>query len=227
MKKRSKVYLKKLELIDIKKSYTINDAINKVIDCATSKFDESIEVHIKLNVDSRQVEQQIRGTVILPYGTGKKLKILVFAKDIKASEAKKAGADIVGDEELITRIEKEKFLDYDIVVATPDMMSSVGKLGKILGPKGLMPNPKSGTITMDITRTVAELRLGKIEYRLDKNNIIHCIIGKKSFGEKKLIDNFDVLYNTILKSKPVVLKGQYIYSCFLASTMGPGIKINI
>jgi large subunit ribosomal protein L1 len=193
---------------------------------AKAKFDETVEVHIKLGVDSRHADQQVRGAVVLPHGTGKKVRVLVFAKGDKAKEAEQAGADFVGAEELVTKIQNENWFDYDVVVATPDMMGVVGRLGKVLGPKGLMPNPKAGTVSMDVAKAIADIKAGKIEYRLDKTNIIHCPIGKVSFGLDKLGDNFHTLLDAVVKAKPAAAKGQYLKSVVVTSTMGPGIKIN-
>lgn len=224
--KRGKAYQDSEKLIDKAKLYDSVDAMDLVVKTAKAKFDETVEVHLKLGVDSRHADQQVRGAVVLPHGTGKNVKVLVFAKGPKADEAKAAGADFVGAEELIPKIQNENWFDYDIIVATPDMMGVVGRLGKVLGPKGLMPSPKAGTVTMDVTKAVNEIKAGKIEYRLDKTNIIHCPIGKISFGKEKLSENFDTLLNAVVKAKPSSSKGQYIKSCVIASTMGPGIKIN-
>ena len=197
-----------------------------VVKASKAKFDETVEVHVRLGVDSRHADQQVRGAIVLPHGTGKVARVLVFAKGEKADEALAAGADFVGAEELIPRIQNENWFDYDVVVATPDMMGVVGRLGKVLGPKGLMPSPKAGTVTMDVTKAVNEIKSGKVEYRLDKTNIIHCPVGKVSFGKEKLCENFNTLLSAIIKAKPSAAKGQYIKSCVVASTMGPGIKIN-
>ena len=197
-----------------------------MISTAKAKFDETVELHVKLGVDSRHADQQVRGAIVLPHGTGKQVRVLVFAKGPKADEAAEAGAEFVGAEDMVARIQNENFFDYDVVIATPDMMGVVGRLGKILGPKGLMPNPKAGTVSMDVGKAVRESKAGKIEYRLDKTNIIHCPIGKVSFGPEKLADNFNALMGAIIKAKPAAAKGQYVRSCVVASTMGPGVKIN-
>ena len=196
-----------------------------VIQTAKAKFDETVECHFKLGVDSRHADQQVRGAVVLPHGTGREVRVLVFAKGDKAKDAEDAGADFVGAEDLVAKIQEEHWFDFDVVVATPDMMGLVGRLGKVLGPKGLMPNPKAGTVTMDVSRAVEELKAGKIEYRLDKTNIMHCPIGKVSFGPEKLAENYEALYDAVLKAKPPVAKGQYFRSITLASTMGPGVKV--
>lgn len=224
--KRGKKYQESAKLIEKLKLYETSEALDLVCKTAKAKFDETVEVHVKLGVDSRHADQQVRGAVVLPHGTGKNVRVLVFAKGDKAAEAEAAGADYVGGEELVPKIQKENWFEYDIVVATPDMMGIVGRLGKILGPKGLMPNPKAGTVTPDITRAIAEIKAGKIEYRLDKTNIIHCPIGKVSFGTEKLGENFSTLLGAIMKAKPSAAKGQYIRSCVVASTMGPGVKIS-
>lgn len=224
--KHGKKYQEKAKLVDRTVLYDVDEAIDLVQKSTVAKFDETVEVHIKLGVDSRYAEQQVRGAVILPHGTGKKIRTLVFAKGTKADEAEKAGADFVGGEEFIPKIQNENWFDYDVVVATPDMMGVVGRLGKVLGPKGLMPNPKAGTVTMDVAKAVQDIKAGKIEYRLDKSNIIHVVIGKVSFGSQKLKENFDVLMSAIIKAKPSAAKGQYLKSVAIASTMGPGIKIN-
>ena len=202
------------------------EALALVSEIATAKFDETVEAHIKLGVDSRHADQQVRGAIVLPHGTGKTKKVLVFAKGEKAKEAEAAGADFVGAEDLVQKIQKENWFDFDVVVATPDMMGVVGRLGRVLGPKGLMPNPKSGTVTFDVTKAVEEIKAGKVEYRLDKSNIIHVAIGKVSFGGEKLAENFNVLMNAIIKAKPSAAKGQYLRSISVTSTMGPGVKIN-
>ena len=202
------------------------DALNLVCQTAKAKFDETIEVHVRLGVDSRHADQQVRGAVVLPNGTGKTVRTLVFAKGDRAKAAEEAGADFVGAEDYVAKIQQENWFDFDIIIATPDMMGVIGRLGKILGPKGLMPNPKAGTVTMDVAKAVKEAKAGKIEYRLDKTNIIHCPIGKASFGAEKLAENFNTLLGAIIKAKPAATKGQYIKSCVIASTMGPGIKIN-
>ena len=224
--KRGKNYQDSVKLYDKLKLYDPNEALKLSVDTAKAKFDETVEVHIKLGVDSRHADQQVRGAVVLPHGTGKNVRVLVFAKDEKIDEATAAGADYVGGAELVSKITGENWFDYDVVVATPDMMGVVGRLGKVLGPKGLMPNPKAGTVTTDLTKAVNEIKAGKVEYRLDKTNIIHCPIGKVSFGADKLAENFNALMGAIVKAKPAAAKGQYIRSCTVASTMGPGIKIN-
>ncbi|HOA55784.1 MAG: 50S ribosomal protein L1 [Acetivibrionales bacterium] len=224
--KRGKKYIESAKLIDRTKLYDPAEALELVRQTAKAKFDETVEAHIKLGVDSRHADQQVRGAVVLPHGTGKTVKVLVFAKGDKAREAEEGGADFVGAEELVTKIQKENWFDFDVVVATPDMMGVVGRLGKILGPKGLMPNPKAGTVTMDVAKAVAEIKAGKIEYRLDKTNIIHCPIGKVSFDPDKLLDNFRTLLGAIIKAKPAAAKGQYLRSVVVSSTMGPGIKVN-
>lgn len=223
--KQSKRFIEASKLVDTTKVYEPQDAIKLVVDTATAKFDESVELHVKLGVDSRHADQQVRGVVVLPHGTGKTKKVLVIAKGVKADEATAAGADYVGGEEYINKIKNENWFDFDVCVTTPEMMGLVGRIGKILGPKGLMPNPKSGTVTMDVTKAVNEIKAGKVEYRLDKTNIIHVAIGKKSFGAEKLMDNFNTIYDAILKAKPSAAKGQYIKSVSVSSTMGPGIKI--
>lgn len=224
--KRGKKYLEKAKLVDRSVLYDVNEAFELIQKTKIAKFDESVEAHIKLGVDSRYAEQQVRGAVVLPHGTGKKIRILVFAKGQKATEAEQAGADFVGAEEFIPKIQNENWFDYDVVIATPDMMGIVGRLGKLLGPKGLMPNPKAGTVTMDVEKAVKEIKAGKIEYRLDKSNIIHVVIGKISFGTEKLKENFNTLINAIIKARPSAAKGQYLRSVAIASTMGPGIKLN-
>ena len=223
---RGKKYQESSKLIDRLKLYEPSEALELTQQTAKAKFDETIEVHVKLGVDSRHADQQVRGAVVLPHGTGKKVRVLVFAKGDKAKEAEQAGADFVGAEELVSKIQSENWFDYDVVVATPDMMGVVGRLGKVLGPKGLMPNPKAGTVSMDVARAIADIKAGKIEYRLDKTNIIHCPIGKASFGNEKLMDNFRTLLGAIVKAKPAAAKGQYLKSVVVTSTMGPGIKIN-
>ena len=224
--KKGKRYLEAEKLIDSSKDYSAKEAIETIEKFPKAKFDETVELHVKLGVDSKHAEQQVRGTVVLPNGTGKTLKVLVFAKGDKATEAEKAGADFVGAEELIPKIEKENWFDYDVIVATPDMMGVVGRLGKVLGPKGLMPNPKSGTVTMDVTKAISEIKSGKVEYRLDKTNIIHLGFGKVSFGTDKLLENYETIMNAIIKAKPAAAKGQYIKSVAVTTTMGPGIYIN-
>ena len=224
--KHGKKYLEAAKAVDRSIQYDPADAISTVKKLATAKFDETIEVHIKTGCDGRHADQQIRGAVVLPHGTGKQVRVLVFAKGAKADEAVAAGAEFVGAEELIPRIQNDGWFDYDVVVATPDMMGVVGRLGRGLGPKGLMPNPKAGTVTMDVTKAVKEIKAGKIEYRLDKTNIIHVPIGKASFTEEQLSDNFQTLIGAINKAKPATLKGQYLKSVTLAPTMGPGVKVN-
>ena len=224
--KHGKKYLEAAKAVDRGIQYDPADAISTVKKLATAKFDETIEVHIKTGCDGRHADQQIRGAVVLPHGTGKQVRVLVFAKGAKADEAVAAGAEFVGAEELIPRIQNDGWFDYDVVVATPDMMGVVGRLGRVLGPKGLMPNPKAGTVTMDVTKAVKEIKAGKIEYRLDKTNIIHVPIGKASFTEEQLSDNFQTLIGAINKAKPATLKGQYLKSVTLAPTMGPGVKVN-
>ncbi len=223
--KRGKKYLEAAKNIDRATQYDVAEAVSLVKKSAVAKFDETIEVHVRTGCDGRHAEQQIRGAVVLPHGTGKTVRVLVFAKGTKLDEAQAAGADFVGGEELIPKIQNEGWLDFDVVVATPDMMGVVGRLGKVLGPKGLMPNPKAGTVTMDVAKAINDIKAGKIEYRLDKSNIIHAPIGKASFTEEQIKDNFDALMGAILKAKPASLKGQYIKSCVLVSTMGPGVKI--
>ena len=224
--KRGKKYVEAAKQVDRTVLYDKDDAIALVKKCATAKFDETIEAHIRTGCDGRHADQQIRGAVVLPHGTGKKVRILVFAKDAKAEEAKAAGADYVGAEELIPKIQNENWFEFDVVVATPDMMGVVGRLGRVLGPKGLMPNPKAGTVTMDVTKAINEIKAGKIEYRLDKTNIIHVPVGKASFTEEQLADNFQTLIDAINKAKPAAVKGQYLRSVTLTSTMGPGVKLN-
>ncbi len=223
---RGKKYKESVELVDKTKLYDTNEAMKLVTQTAKAKFDETVEAHIKLGVDSRHADQQVRGAIVLPHGTGKSVKVLVFAKGPKAEEATAAGADYVGEMDLCDKIQKENWFDFDVVVATPDMMGVVGRLGKVLGPKGLMPSPKAGTVTMDVEKAVKEIKAGKIEYRLDKTNIIHCPIGKVSFGAEKLQENFDALIGAVVKAKPSAAKGQYLRSVVVASTMGPGIKVN-
>ena len=224
--KRGKKYVEAAKAIDRGTLYDVADAVSLVKKTAVAKFDETIEAHIRTGCDGRHADQQIRGAVVLPHGTGKKVRILVFAKDAKAEEAKAAGADFVGGEDLIPKIQNEGWLDFDVVVATPDMMGVVGRLGRVLGPKGLMPNPKAGTVTMDVTKAVQEIKAGKIEYRLDKTNIIHVPVGKASFTEEQLTDNFQTLIDAINKARPAAVKGQFLKSVTLTSTMGPGVKIN-
>ena len=223
--KHGKKYVEAAKLIDRSKVYEAEEAVALVKKSATAKFDETVELHIRTGCDSRHADQQIRGAVVLPAGTGKDVRVLVFAKGAKADEAAAAGADFVGGEELIPKIQKEGWLDFDVVVATPDMMSVVGRLGKVLGPKGLMPNPKAGTVTMDVTKAIADIKAGKVEYRLDKANIIHVTLGKVSFTEEQLMQNFNALVGAIEKAKPSSVKGQYLKSISIATTMGPGVKI--
>lgn len=225
--KRGKKYVEAAKKVDRTVQYDTADAISLVKSNATAKFDETIEVHIRTGCDGRHAEQQIRGAVVLPNGTGKTVKVLVFAKGDKINEAEAAGADYVGGEELIPKIQNEGWLDFDVVVATPDMMGVVGRLGKVLGPKGLMPNPKAGTVTMDVTKAVNDIKAGKIEYRLDKTNIVHVPVGKASFSEEALQENFNALMDAIVKAKPSALKGQYLRSITLTSTMGPGVKVSV
>lgn len=224
--KRGKKYLEKEKLVDKSMLYDTNDAVELVIKTSTAKFDETVEAHVRLGVDSRHADQQVRGAVVLPHGTGKKARVLVFAKGPKAEEAEKAGADYVGAEDMVSKIQNENWFEFDIIVATPDMMGLVGRIGRVLGPKGLMPNPKAGTVTMDVAKAIEDIKAGKIEYRLDKTNIIHVPIGKVSFGSEKLFDNFQTLINAVIKAKPSATKGQYLKSIVLSTTMGPGIKVN-
>ena len=224
--RKGKKYIERTKIVDRSKLYDTDEAFDTVVKTAKAKFDETVEVHVKLGVDSRHADQQVRGAIVLPNGTGKNVRVLVFAKGDKAQAALDAGAEFVGAEDLVQRIQKENFFDYDVVIASPDMMGLVGRLGRVLGPKGLMPNPKAGTVTMDVAKAVNEAKAGKIEYRLDKTNIIHCPIGKASFGAEKLAENFKTLMGAILKARPAASKGQYVRSCVVASTMGPGIKIN-
>lgn len=224
--KRGKKYLEKEKLVDKAMLYDTNEAVDLVVKTATAKFDETVEAHIRLGVDSRHADQQVRGAVVLPHGTGKKARVLVFAKGPKAEEAEKAGADFVGAEDLVAKIQNENWFEFDVIVATPDMMGLVGRIGRVLGPKGLMPNPKAGTVTMDVAKAVEEIKAGKIEYRLDKTNIIHVPVGKVSFGAEKLFDNFQTLMSAIIKAKPSSSKGQYLKSVVLSTTMGPGVKVN-
>ncbi|HIV67587.1 MAG TPA: 50S ribosomal protein L1 [Candidatus Butyricicoccus stercorigallinarum] len=226
MVRKGKKYIESAKLVDRSKLYDTEEALDTVIKTAKAKFDETVEIHVKLGVDSRHADQQVRGAIVLPNGTGKQVRVLVFAKGDKAQAAIDAGAEFVGAEDMVQRIQKENFFDYDVVIASPDMMGLVGRLGRVLGPKGLMPNPKAGTVTMDVAKAVQEAKAGKIEYRLDKTNIIHCPIGKVSFGTEKLAENFNTLMGAIIKAKPAAAKGQYIRSCVVASTMGPGVKVN-
>ena len=222
----SKRYAESVKLVEANKEYDIKEALDVIEKMPKTKFDQTVELHVKLGVDSKHADQQVRGTTVLPNGTGKTQRVLVFAKGPKADEALKAGADFVGAEELIPKIEKENWFDYDVIVATPDMMGVVGRLGKVLGPKGLMPNPKSGTVTMDVTKAIKEIKSGKVEYRLDKTNIIHLGFGKVSFGAEKLAENYDAIMGAIIKAKPAAAKGQYIRSVSVSTTMGPGLYIN-
>ncbi len=223
---RGKKYQDSAKQIEKNTLYDTADAMALVVKTASAKFDETVELHVKLGVDSRHADQQVRGAVVLPHGTGKTRRVLVFAKNAKADEARAAGADYVGDMDLVEKIQKENWFDFDVVVATPDMMGVVGRLGKLLGPKGLMPSPKAGTVTPNVTQAVNEIKAGKVEYRLDKTNIIHCPIGKVSFGPEKLSENFNTIMGAIIKAKPAAAKGQYIRSCTVASTMGPGVRVN-
>lgn len=224
--KHGKRYDDSLKMVDKSKLYDSNEALELCTKTKAAKFDETVEVHVRLGVDSRHADQQVRGAVVLPNGTGKNVRVLAFAKGDNVKAAEEAGADYVGGEELVAKIQNEGFLDFDVVIASPDMMGIVGRLGKVLGPRGLMPNPKAGTVSPDVGRAVTEAKAGKIEYRLDKTNIIHCPIGKVSFGAEKLQENFDTLLGAIVKAKPAAAKGQYIKSCVVATTMGPGVKIN-
>ena len=223
---KGKKYKDSVKLLEKSKLYDPAEALDLVCQTSKAKFDETIEIHVRLGVDSRHADQQVRGAIVLPNGTGKTARVLVFAKGDRADQAKAAGADYVGDVDLVEKITKENWFEFDVVIATPDMMGTIGRLGRVLGPKGLMPNPKAGTVTMDVAKAVNEAKAGKIEYRLDKTNIIHCPIGKASFGKEKLEENFNTLIGAIIKAKPAAAKGQYIKSCVIASTMGPGIKIN-
>jgi len=224
--KRGKKYREKAALIDRAMLYDTQDAIDLVQKTSLAKFDETVEIHLRLGVDSRHADQQVRGTVVLPHGTGKTQRILVFAKGDKAKEAEEAGADFVGADELVPKIQNDNWFEYDVIIATPDMMGVVGRLGRVLGPKGLMPNPKSGTVTMDIKKAVDDIKAGKVEYRLDRTNILHCSIGKISFGTEKLLENFETLVSAVIKAKPSASKGTYLKSVSISSTMGPGIKVN-
>ena len=224
--KRGKRYQESAKLVEAGKVYEANEALEVIDKMPKTKFDQTVELHVKLGVDSKHADQQVRGTVVLPHGTGKTQRVLVFAKGDKAKEAEEAGADFVGAEELVPKIEKENWFDYDVIVATPDMMGVIGRLGKVLGPKGLMPNPKSGTVTMDVKKAIAEIKSGKVEYRLDKTNIIHLGFGKVSFGPEKLLENYNTIIDAIIKAKPAAAKGQYIKSVSISTTMGPGLYIN-
>ena len=223
---RGKKYQESAKLIDKSAQYEAAEGMDLICKTAKAKFDETVELHVKLGVDSRHADQQVRGAIVLPHGTGKTVRVLVFAKADKADAAREAGADYVGDMDLVEKIQKENWFDFDVVIASPDMMGVVGRLGKVLGPKGLMPSPKAGTVTPDVAKAVQESKAGKIEYRLDKTNIIHCPIGKVSFGAEKLTENFTALMGAIIKAKPAAAKGQYVKSCVVASTMGPGVKVN-
>ena len=223
---KGKKYVDSQKLIDKSKIYDPAEALELVCQTSKAKFDETIEVHFRMGLDGRHADQQIRGAVVLPNGTGKTVRVLVFAKGDRANEAREAGADYVGDVDLVEKIQKENWFDFDVVIATPDMMGTIGRLGRVLGPKGLMPNPKTGTVTMDVAKAINEAKAGKIEYRLDKTNLIHCPIGKASFGTEKLAENFNTLVGAIIKARPAAAKGQYIKNCVIASTMGPGIKVN-
>ncbi len=225
--KHGKKYNDSAKLVERNKQYDIAEAMDLAVKTKTAKFDETVEIHVRLGVDSRHADQQVRGAVVLPNGTGKNVRTLVICKEDKVEAAKAAGADYVGAEDLVAKIQNENWMDFDVVIATPDMMGLVGRLGKVLGPRGLMPNPKAGTVTPDVAKAVTEAKAGKIEYRLDKTNIIHCPIGKVSFGPEKLQENLDTLMTAIVKAKPAAAKGQYIKSCVVATTMGPGIKINV
>ncbi|MBE5756818.1 MAG: 50S ribosomal protein L1 [Clostridiales bacterium] len=223
--KHGKKYTESTQLIEKAKQYDAAEAVEKVLETAKAKFDETIELHVRLGVDPKQADQQVRGVLVLPNGTGKSVKVLVLAKGAKADEAKAAGADFVGAEELVQKIQTENWFDYDVIITTPDMMGAVGRIGKLLGPKGLMPNPKSGTVTMDVAKAIKDTKAGKVEYRLDKTAIIHCPIGKKSFGKEKILENYEALIDAIVKAKPAAAKGQYVKSVSIASTMGPGVKV--
>ena len=225
--KHGKKYLESIKAIESGKLYETEEAISLVLDSAKAKFDETVELHVRLGVDPKQADQQVRGVLVLPNGTGKNVRVLVLAKGEKADQARDAGADFVGAEDMIQKIQSENWFDYDVIITTPDMMGLVGRIGKLLGPKGLMPNPKSGTVTMDVVKAIKDSKAGKVEYRLDKTGIIHCPIGKKSFGKDKLKENYEALIEAIIKAKPAAAKGQYIKSAVLASTMGPGVKLNV
>ena len=224
--KHGKKYVDSAKLVDRSKLYDPSEALDLCVKTGTAKFDETVEVHVKLGVDSRHADQQVRGAIVLPHGTGKKVRVLAICKADKAKAAEEAGAEYVGAEDMIQKIQQEGWMDFDVVITSPDMMGLVGRLGKVLGPRGLMPNPKAGTVSMDVAKAVQESKAGKIEYRLDKTNIIHCPIGKASFGVEKLQDNFNALMGAIIKAKPAAAKGQYVRSCVVASTMGPGVKVN-
>ena len=224
--KKGKRYAELAKLVDRSVLYDPSEAAKLVCETGKAKFDETVELHVRLGVDSRHADQQVRGAVVLPHGTGRTKRVLVLAKGPKADEAKEAGAEFVGDDDMIDKIQKENWFDFDVIIATPDMMGKLGRLGKVLGPKGLMPNPKAGTVTMDVTKAVNEVKAGKIEYRLDKSNIIHCPVGKVSFGPEKIEENVKALMEAIIKAKPAAAKGQYIKNCSIATTMGPGIKVN-
>ena len=223
--KHGKKYTESLKAYDKSKAYEIGEAVDLVLNTANAKFDETVELHVRLGVDPKQADQQVRGVIVLPNGTGKNVKVLCLAKGEKADQAKEAGADFVGAEELVQKIQTENWFDFDVIITTPDMMGVVGRIGKILGPKGLMPNPKSGTVTMDVAKAIKDTKAGKVEYRLDKTAIIHCPIGKKSFGKEKLVENYDALFDAIVKAKPAAAKGQYVKSVTVASTMGPGVRV--
>ena len=223
---KGKKYVDSVKLIEKSKLYDPAEAMDLVCQTSKAKFDETVEIHLRLGVDSRHADQQVRGAIVLPNGTGKTVRVLVFAKGERADQARAAGAEFVGDTDLVEKIQKENWFDFDVIIATPDMMGTIGRLGRVLGPKGLMPNPKAGTVTMDVAKAVHEAKAGKIEYRLDKTNIIHCPIGKASFGKEKLQENFNALVGAVIKARPAAAKGQYIKSCVIASTMGPGIKVN-
>ena len=224
--KRSKQYIEASKLIEKSKAYETNEALKLVVDTAKAKFDESIELHVRLGVDGRSADQQVRGVVVLPEGTGKSVKVLVIAKGDKADEARAAGADIVGDDDIVKKITTENWLDFDVCITTPDMMGTIGRCARILGPKGLMPNPKSGTVTTDVAKAIKDVKAGKVEYRLDKNNNVHVIIGKASFGAERLATNFNAVMSAIVKAKPAAAKGTYLKSIYIASTMGPSVKVN-
>ena len=223
--KHGKKYTESLKAYDKSMAYEIGEAVDLVLNTAKAKFDETVELHVRLGVDPKQADQQVRGVIVLPNGTGKNVKVLCLAKGEKADQAKEAGADFVGAEELVQKIQTENWFDFDVIITTPDMMGVVGRIGKILGPKGLMPNPKSGTVTMDVAKAIKDTKAGKVEYRLDKTAIIHCPIGKKSFGKEKLVENYDALFDAIVKAKPAAAKGQYVKSVTVASTMGPGVRV--